>query len=652
MNQNVEEKAVALYCRLSRDDGAEGESNSISNQKIMLQKRAEEYGFENTKMYVDDGYTGTNFDRPAFKEMIADIDAGKVGAVMVKDLSRLGREYLQVGYYTENYFPVKDIRFIAVNDGVDSQKGEDDMAAFRNVMNEMYAKDISKKIRSAWRVKGNSGKPLSRPPYGYIVHPEDHNIWLIDREAADVVKLIYKLALEGKGNVQIANILEDRQILTPSAYWVNKGVKKPYRAISAYPYGWNGSTVGKILKTQEYCGDIINFKTYSKSFKLKKRFPTPKEAWKIYEGVFEPIIDRETWLLTQEYIDRNKRRKIKDNKSEKNPFADLLYCTDCGNKMHFNKNAKTGIQFFKCPSHSMRRGCLHTHYLRCDAIELIIQSEIKKIINLTEQHREEFVQLITSSMNKLLSDKLSDISAEIRQKKGRVQFISSLFEKLYEDNATGKINDEWFTRMQEKYTLEENQARERIVMLESLYEQLSSEWAGEEEADDIISRFLRADILDRVVLRMLIKRIDVYSRFGKKNGNQTQRISVTYRFKDIVEYEDDDSSTEKTISAVSNKAMYLYEDIVYFMEANYDDEGNTLIDTIRYILTSNMIDLSKYSKAMIKENSSLPEMKCLADFCGINIFGYDEYSESVYQYNNFLKTFFNIPSAYDTNTEI
>lgn len=645
MNQKIEEKAVALYCRLSRDDGAEGESNSISNQKVFLKNRAEEYGFSSIQYYVDDGYTGTNFDRPAFKEMISDIETGKVGTVMVKDLSRLGREYLQVGYYTENYFLIKDIRFIAVNDGIDSQKGEDDMAAFRNVMNEMYAKDISKKIRSAWRVKGNSGKPLSRPPYGYIAHPEDHNKWLVDREAADVVRLIYRLALEGKGNAQIAYTLENMQILTPSAYWINKGIKKPYRSVATNPYMWHASTVGKILTTQEYCGDVINFKTYSKSFKVKKRFPTPKEAWRVFEGVFEPIIDKETWLLTQGYISKTKRRMPKDHKEEKNPFADLLYCNDCGSKMHFNKNTKTGIRFFKCPTHSKGRNCGETHYLRADAIEKIIQNEVKKIINLTEKHREEFVLLIAQGMNKLLEDKLTDISATLRKDKARKQLIAHLYEKLYEDSAVGKVTDEWFNYMQDKYSVEEKLLDERIANMEILHTQLKEEWAGEDESDEIINHFLKADVLDRVVLRMLIKRIDVYSRWGKKNGNQTQRIVVTYRFKNVIETDEMNCNNEDIAELerdISDKAIYSYEDVFYYTESKFEDDGKSLIDTIRHILTSNMVDLSKYSNAINKPEKQLADISYITDFGGVPIYGDEQDMESILEYNNYLKMFFNL----------
>jgi len=467
-------KTTALYCRLSRDDGAEGESNSISNQKMLLSKYADEYGFTNTAYYVDDGYTGTNFNRPAFQQMIADIESGKVGTVMVKDLSRLGREYLQVGYYTENYFPIKDVRFIAVNDGIDSHKGEDDMAAFRNVMNEMYAKDISKKIRSAQRIKGNSGKPLSQPPYGYMKHPEDHNKWVVDPEAAAVVKRIYRLALEGKGNDVIANILKADKILSPLYYWQSKGVNKPGKNTNMDPYKWEASSIGKILTNQEYCGDVVNFKTFSKSFKLKKRYKAPKEAWKIFEDVFEPIIDRDTWLLTQQYISKTKRRKNKDYNGEKSMFSDILYCADCGAKMWYNVNhPNTHIAFFKCSNYNKDKTiCRDTHYIRVDDLEMVVKKDINNLLNYMKNDMGHFSTLLQLKSNRALIEKRKKFETDIEKYKQRKQQIGFFFEKLYEDSASGKITDEWFTHMQSKYTSENVELDEKIAYTQKALDML------------------------------------------------------------------------------------------------------------------------------------------------------------------------------------
>lgn len=269
---------TALYCRLSHDDGMEGDSNSVANQKKLLQKYAKENDFANTKFYVDDGYTGTNFNRPGFIQMIDDIEMGYITMVIVKDMSRLGRDYLQVGYYTDDYFPEKNVRFIAVNDCVDSADGDNELAPFRNVMNEMYARDISRKVRSSHRIRGNAVEPLSQPPYGYMKSPDNPKFWIIDEEAAQIVRSVFKMCIEGKGNETIARILQENKVLVPMAYWQSKGFGRGGKKTQSNPYKWCKTTIAKILAQQEYCGDVINFKTYSKNFKNKARIPNPKES--------------------------------------------------------------------------------------------------------------------------------------------------------------------------------------------------------------------------------------------------------------------------------------------------------------------------------------------------------------------------------------
>ncbi len=284
---------TALYCRLSRDDGTEGDSNSIANQKKLLTKYAKENGFGNTRFYVDDGYTGTNFNRPGFQKLLEDMEMGYVSAIIVKDMSRLGRDYLQVGYYTDTFFPDHNIRFIAINDCVDSDDGENELAPFRNVMNEMYARDISRKVRSSHRLRGNAGEPLSQPPYGYMKNRENKKQWIVDPEAAQTVKEIFAMCIEGKGNETIARILQERQVLVPMAYWQSKGLGRGGKKTQPNPYKWCKTTIAKILAQQEYCGDVINFKSYSKSFKNKARISNDKEKWAIFKDRNEPIIDRE-----------------------------------------------------------------------------------------------------------------------------------------------------------------------------------------------------------------------------------------------------------------------------------------------------------------------------------------------------------------------
>ena len=329
---------TALYCRLSRDDGTDSESNSISNQKKLLSQKAKEFGLANCRVYQDDGYTGTNFNRPAFQQLLEDIEMGYVTTVMVKDLSRLGRDYVSVGQYTDSYFPDHNVRFIAVNDMVDSDEGENEIAPFKNVMNEMYARDISKKVRSSHRLRGTLGEPLGQPPYGYLKDPTEKKRWIIDPEAAEVVRRIYGMCLEGKSNEVIARTLQEERILTPQAYWHSKGIKRPGKYDHNDPCRWYKSEIAHVLTTQEYCGDVINFKTYSKSFKNKKRHENPPENWTIFKDVHEPIISRSTFEQVQKLTANTKRRPPKAQNGKKSMFADLLVCADCGKKLWHHTN--------------------------------------------------------------------------------------------------------------------------------------------------------------------------------------------------------------------------------------------------------------------------------------------------------------------------
>lgn len=394
---------TALYCRLSRDDGTDNDSNSIVNQKKLLQKYAKEHGFSNTHSYVDDGYTGTNFNRPGFQKLLEDIEMGYVSVIIVKDMSRLGRDYLQVGYYTDTYFPDRNIRFIAVNDCVDSADGENELAPFRNVMNEMYARDISRKVRSSHRLRGNAGEPLSQPPYRYLKAPENKKKWVIDPEAAQVVQDIFRMCLEGKGNETIARILQERKVLIPMAYWREKGLGRGGKKAQPNPYKWCKTTIAKILAQQEYCGDIINFKTYSKSFKNKARIPNPKENWVVFKDVHEPIIDRETFEAVQKLTKKTKRRAPKVENAEKNMFCDLFYCADCGSKLWSHVNTiNKDIQYFSCSNYKVdtRGTCETRHYIRADAIEQVVMLELRRMAMFLQSDEEKFADLLAKKTQK------------------------------------------------------------------------------------------------------------------------------------------------------------------------------------------------------------------------------------------------------------
>ena len=328
---------AALYCRLSRDDNMDSESNSIQNQRKILQKAAKDRGYTDTVFFVDDGITGTTMKRPGFQKMLTAIEAGYISAVFVKDLSRLGRNYIEVGKLTEEFFPNHDIRLVAVSDNIDTAEGENELAPIRNLFNEWYARDISKKRRISNKIKGNAGEPMGQPPYGYIKDPNDPKHWIVDDEAAQVVRRVYSMTLEGFGTEQIAAQLEKDDVLTPRAYWLTKGIKRPGKGKQQPPTKWNSSTITKILSLQEYCGDILNFKTYSKSYKNKKRIDNDRENWVVFQDVHEAIIERAVYEQVQQK--RGKIRKRRTNNGEHNMFSGLLVCTDCGSNLHFHFNA-------------------------------------------------------------------------------------------------------------------------------------------------------------------------------------------------------------------------------------------------------------------------------------------------------------------------
>lgn len=528
---------TALYCRLSRDDGMDGESNSIVNQKNLLLQKAKEKGLTDTKFYVDDGYTGTNFNRPGFGQLISDIEMGYIYAVMVKDLSRLGRDYVSVGNYTDVYFPDHDIRFIAVNDGIDSEEGESEIAPFKNILNEMYARDISKKIRSSHRLRGSMGEPLSQPPYGYMKSAENKKKWVIDPEAAEVVKSIFKMCLEGKGNETIARILQEQKILVPMAYWQSKGLPRGGKKTQPNPYKWCKTTIQKILSQQEYCGDVINFKTCSKSFKNKTRLPNAPENWAIFKDVHEPIIARNDFEKVQTLISKTKRRAPKPKNGEKSIFCDLLFCGDCHGKLrHHTNTINKDIHYFVCSNNKVdyRGDCPGRHYVRADAIEQVVMLELRRMAEFLAADEEAFAELLAQKTDKeLLKEKKHD-EEELQKAIVRNDTVSRLYEKLYEDNAVGKVSDEWFMQLSHKYELERLELKAKIKTLRQKLSECGQCERDRETFTSAIRRFMRMDKLTAPLLRELIDRIDVFETEGT-GKSRTQRIVIYYRFVGYVE---------------------------------------------------------------------------------------------------------------------
>ena len=529
---------TALYCRVSRDDGTEKESNSITNQKRMLSKYAKTNGFKNIKIYEDDGFTGTNFNRPDMQRLLDDVEMGYISTIIVKDMSRFGREYLQVGYYTEHYFPEKEVRFIAVNDGVDSANEEDnDFTPLRNFMNELYAKDISRKVKSAHRVKGMAGEPLSQPPYGYMKDPENKKKWIIDPEAASVVKDIFKMCLEGKGNETIARILQERQVLIPMAYWQSKGLPRGGKIKQPNPYKWCKTSIAKILSQQEYCGDVINFKSYSISFKKKKRIPKPKEEWMVFKDVHEPIIDRETFEQVQKRNVSTRRRQPKPQNAIKSIFSDMLYCADCGSKLWFHTNTKNpNIHFFSCSNYvnDYRGTCQTRHYVRADAIEEVVTYELQRLADYLKYDQEGFAKLLAEKTNKDMLDEQKNAKTQIDQSLARINKIDVLYERLYEDNVSGKVTDSFYMELSHKYENEKEELKKKIFNLKIQLDELNKKVFHKEMFLSAIGKFMEMKTITAPLIHELIDHIEVHETEGE-GKYKTQRIVIFYRFVGYIE---------------------------------------------------------------------------------------------------------------------
>lgn len=518
---------AALYCRLSRDDNMDTESNSITNQKKLLQKAAKDKGYEDTLFFVDDGITGTTLNRPGFQQMLKAIEAGYISAVFVKDLSRLGRDYLKVGYYTEEYFPQHDVRLVAVSDGVDSDEGENEFTPFRNIMNEWYAKDISKKRKIVNKLKGNSGIPLSPPPYGYTKDPNDAKRWVVDEEAAEVVRRVFQMRHDGYGIGEISSILTTDGILTPMAYWQSKGIGRGGKKTIHEPTNWRHSTIASMLALQEYCGDVINFKSFSKSYKMKKRIANDEQNMAIFKGVHEPIISRELWERLQSK--KGGRRKKPTVSSERSIFAGLLKCSDCGGNLNFHFNqGNHDIKYFNCGNNNGGyRNCPTTHYIRQDFLEQIVLQEVQRLTQFASGYENDFVKsIIGHSMNKAQSDRAKK-QRELDALLARDKELDKLFERLYEDNVSGKIDDVRFAKMSKRYEEEQGENAGKIKLLKT---ELKKSGAGQVATDlflDTIRRYTGAQTLTQRMVAELIDHIDVYTPKKRTASPRSGWTSIT-----------------------------------------------------------------------------------------------------------------------------
>ena len=523
-------KITALYCRLSRDDELDGDSNSIRNQKEILQKFADDNGFINTEFFIDDGYSGTNFERPEWQRLLSLAEDDAVGAIIVKDMSRLGRDYLKVGYYTEELFPDLGIRFIAINNGIDSaSKQESDFTPFLNIINEWYAKDTSKKIRAVFKAKGQSGKPLSvNPPYGYLKSPDNKDEWIIDEEAANVVREAFRMCIAGYGPSQIANEFSERKILNPTAHAKAIGVGKPDRRIYMDDYSWSASTILRMLARQEYLGSVVNFKTHRKSYKQKKQIWNDPSEWEVFDNIHEPIIDKETFDIVQQ-IREGRRRKTP--LGEMPMLSGMLYCADCGKKMYQvrSKNWTHAQENFVCSTYRKVRGGCSSHQIRNVVVEEALLDSIQKMFELVKNREDYFVKRVLSKSKAETASLIHKSKMDLQRVTDRIQKLDDIIQHLYEDNLDGKISDERFKRLTLNYEKEQKELESEKSDLENDIVKESDTAKSADRFIKIVNRYDEITELNAEIIREFVEKIYISKR-EEVDGVKLPRVHIVWNF--------------------------------------------------------------------------------------------------------------------------
>lgn len=532
-------KYTALYERLSRDDEMQGESNSIVNQKRYLEEYAQAQGFKNIRHFTDDGYSGTNFKRPGFQEMIAAIEAGEIDVVCVKDLSRFGRDYLKVGFYTEIMFPEKGVRFIAINNSVDSANPmENDFTPFLNIMNEWYAKDTSNKIRAIFRSRMQDGKRCSGAiPYGYKRDPEDKNHLLIDEEATKVVRRIYQMVIDGMGSQAIANQLTADNVLIPSAYLEQSEHGESRNHSYHDPCRWNCTAVSYILDKQEYMGHTVLGKTICENFKTKKRRKARPDELIIFENTHEPIIDAETWHLVQK-LRRRTRRKLA-NGSYSHRLSGLVYCADCGKRLSYSSpqsqhrpDGKTydADSSFRCPTYKSMYGECTMHYIKSSTLDKLVDEAVRKIARYILRNEQAFleqVRVLTSADQKQTQ---SEDKKELVNIKKRIAELDNYIKRLYEGNASGKIPDRQFEKLMAQYDSEQQELEERVKEIEASIHEIQQESENGQQFVRLVQKYRDLTEIDQTALNEFIDKVVVHEATGGRTADRSQQIDIYFNF--------------------------------------------------------------------------------------------------------------------------
>ena len=522
------DKITALYCRLSRDDELQGDSNSIKNQKTILQKYADDNGFTNTEFFVDDGYSGTNFDRPDWQRLISLVEEGRIGTIIVKDMSRLGRDYLKVGYYTEVLFPGSDIRFIAINNNVDSANQQDsDFTPFLNIINEWYAKDTSKKIRAVFKSKGESGKPLcTNPPYGYIKDPVDKTYWIVDEEAAEVVREAFRLCMQGYGPSQIAKEFTRRRIMNPTAHARKNGINIPDNRGHDDDYVWRGSTIVHMLSRQEYLGHTVNFKTYRKSYKQKKQMKNDPSEWMIFKNTHEAIIEESVFEVVQRI--RDGRRRLTPM-GEMPLLSGMMFCADCGNKLYQvrGRGWEHEKEYFVCATYRKIKGGCSSHQIRNAVVEELLLDGIRRVTAFARECEEDFVEMVTKKTRSELDKSMRDSRRELEQAQARIAKLDEIIQRLYEDNIEGKISDERFAKMTANYEAEQQTLEKRVTELKSIMTEEKESALNVDHFLSLVRKYTDIKELTAEIIREFVEKIYVY-KAERIDGRRVQRIKIVW----------------------------------------------------------------------------------------------------------------------------
>ena len=538
---NYPDNITALYARLSQEDALDGESNSIANQKKILLKYATDNRFPNPTFFIDDGVSGVTFDRPGWNEMIHLAEAGKVKTVIVKDMSRMGRDYLKVGYYTESFFAERDIRYIAINDGVDSDKGDNDFTPFRNLFNDFYARDTSKKIRAVMRSKGNAGEHLcSNPPYGYMKDPADKKKWIVDEEAAAVVKRIFDLCIAGKGPMQIAKILTADKILTVKAYYA----KRDGKAMPDNLYQWANETVSGILEHPEYTGCTVNFKTYSKSHKLKKRLQNAPENYRIFPNTQPAIIEEQVFERVQE-LRVNKRRPAKQAERQ-GLFSGLLYCADCGSRLHFatGKNMTTAQDCYRCSRYKSNTGDCTMHFIREETLKLFVRQRIFDVTAMFFDDIQGFQNMVYQQRFEEAEKAVKQKKKELEQAKKRIAELDRIFKRIYEDDISGTISHERFLKLSSEYEAEQKELIELVSARQTAVTTYEQNRMDFDSFATIIRKYVGIRELTPTIVNEFVKKIIVHAP-DKSSGHRRQKIEIVWNFIGELEQGEDEQTIER-----------------------------------------------------------------------------------------------------------